>query len=400
MLTRRVESVYLLFTLLYFAQGAVASYQLNFFKPHLHSEGVPTHQIALLASLVLLPFVLKLVFGLCSDRINFLGLGHRVPYMVLGVFVCAIAFLAAYFVDPGNSFQAFAALILLAAFSMALFDTAADAYAVERVPRQQYVKVQSLMTTGRAVGFTALSVVFALLSSKFGYSIILLLLAVCMLIPMCLLVTLPEHRQPSSRKDFDWGAFRALLAPSRVLLGVLLIFAWFLYQGIDGTFTYFLGKELLASESFTARFSIIKGFAMCIGAAGSFLIVRRYGNLTAVVITLVLVTLSGLAASRVEDLVEGLVIALLTGITAGFHWTVWMTVLMNVADLRIAGSTLAIFQIMANIGIAAGEGVATNLTSTTGFSDVFFYFGVFNLVLVIPAIFVLRRINAHRQNHH
>jgi len=129
--------LFLLFGTLYFVQGVITSYQLNFFKPHMAQEGISADLIAVVASLALLPFILKALFGLLSDRVNLFGLGHRVPYMMLGIALCSVAFFSAYFVDPSANFTILASMVLLATFAMALFDTTADALAVEVMPPEE-----------------------------------------------------------------------------------------------------------------------------------------------------------------------------------------------------------------------------------------------------------------------
>lgn len=383
--------IFWLLTLLYFAQGAIASYQLNFFKPHLYAEDVPTAQIAALGSLVLLPFVIKVLFGMLCDRINLFGLGHRIPYMIVGVVLCALAFFVVYFVDPSQNFKIFAAIILAAAFAMALFDTAADAYAVEIIASDQYVAAQSYMTAGRAAGFTILSVTFGLMEKNVGYSGIFLLISMCLLVPLVLLLKMPERVVDTKREEFEWRAFAILIKPRNVMIGGLLVLVWFLFQGIDGTVTFYLSKKLLASNSIIADYGAIKGVGMVVGASLVLILSKRSSLRVAVVCTLILVTVSGLAASIVDNLAFSPLLAALLGVTAGFHWTVWGCVIMRFADLRIAGSTIAVFQIMANVGIAAGEGIATTLTSSLGFTNVFFYFAILNFLIIPPMIFCLKK---------
>jgi PAT family beta-lactamase induction signal transducer AmpG len=151
--------LFLLFGMIYFVQGVITAYQLNFFKPHMAGAGVDADRIAIVAALALLPFIVKLLFGLLSDRVSLLGFGHRLPYMILGVILCGLAFFAAYFVDPGQNFAVLAAMVLAATFAMALFDTTADAFAIEVVPSADYSRVQSFMAGGRASGLIILSLV-------------------------------------------------------------------------------------------------------------------------------------------------------------------------------------------------------------------------------------------------
>ena len=118
-----------MFAMLYFVQGVIQAYQLNFFKPHMDSEGIDADRLAIVASLALLPFVLKFIYGIISDRFSLFGRGHRKPYMQIGLIAAGVAFFVAYFIDPSESFGVLATMVLTATFFMALFDTTADALA-------------------------------------------------------------------------------------------------------------------------------------------------------------------------------------------------------------------------------------------------------------------------------
>ena len=125
--------VFGMFAVLYFVQGVIQAYQLNFFKPHMDAEGIDPDRLAIVTSLALLPFVIKWIYGIISDRWDLFGRGHRVPYMQIGLVATGVAFFVAYFIDPSESFGLLAAMVLAATFFMALFDTTADALAVDVV---------------------------------------------------------------------------------------------------------------------------------------------------------------------------------------------------------------------------------------------------------------------------
>jgi MFS transporter, PAT family, beta-lactamase induction signal transducer AmpG len=383
--------LFLLFAMLYFVQGVITSYQLNFLKPHMSAEGIEADRLALLATLALVPFIIKFLYGLISDRFNFFGYGHRVPYMVIGVLVCSLAFFIAYFVDPGQSFGLVAGLILVAVFGMALFDTTADAYAIEIMPPEDHSRVQSFMTGGRATGLIILSFVFGILAARFGFSVIFLVISAILLLPLIMLFQVKEPEQRSAHLAFDWSAFRVMLHPNYLLWALFLVLSWFAFQGIDGLVTFYMSSDLGASETTLGNYGTLKGIGMVIGAVGLSLIASKINLKAAAFTTLVLVTIGGFALSlgtRIETL---LILGLGWGIVVGLQWTSYAALTMGITDLRIAGSMFALFQMMANIGIASGEGIATSLSDNIGFTGVFRLLAIFNLLLIPILIFILAR---------
>ena len=390
--------MFLLFAVLYFVQGVITSYQLNFFKPHMSSEGIDADRIAIVATLALLPFIIKLIYGLISDRYDLFGRGHRVPYMILGVVLCSAAFFAAYFIDPSANFALLAAMVLAATFAMALFDTTADAFAIEAIPPEDYSRVQSFMTGGRAIGLITLSFVFGILAARFGFSVIFLVTSAILLLPLLLLVQVKETAVRSAHQDFDWSAFRSLLKPNYILFGLFLTLAWFAFQGIDGLVTFYMSTDLGSSETTLGNYGTLKGIGMVIGAVGMSLIATKVNLKAAALTTLILVTIGGFGLSLTTSASTLLLVAIAWGIVVGLQWTAYATLAMSITDLRIAASMFAIFQMMANIGIASGEGIATSLSDDIGFTAVFRLLAIFNIFLIPLLIVVLRRFTTRAED--
>lgn len=383
-LSRR--QLFTMFGALYFVQGVIQAYQLNFFKPHMDSEGIDPDRIAIVASLALLPFVIKWLFGLISDRYSLFGRGHRVPYMIIGIISTSLAFVIAYFIDPSQSFGVLAGMVLIATFFMALFDTTADALAVDVVAPDDHSTVQAWMTGGRAVGLVAVSIVFGWIADLVGYQAIFLAIAALLLIPLWWVTRVEEPQRRTPAHTFDRHAFRVMIQPRYLMFGLFLILAWFFFQGIDGLVTYYMSDTLESSAGRIGLYGTLKGVGMVVGAVGLSTLVHRYGRRTAATVTLVAVATGGVVFSNLKSEVAIIAVAALWGIAVGLQWTTYVTLSMGVTDTRIAGSMFAILQTMSNIGIGGGDGVATALSDNVGFPSLFRIFGLASVAL-IPLLF-------------
>lgn len=380
-----------MFGTIYFVQGVIQAYQLNFFKPHMDSEGIDADRLAVVASLGLLPFVIKWLFGLVSDRYPLFGRGHRVPYMLIGLVSTAIAFGIAFFLDPSESFAVLATMVLAATFFMALFDTTADALAVDAVPDEDHGVVQAWMNGGRAVGLIAVSLAFGVVADLLGYRYIFAVIAVLLLVPLWFVgrVREPAHRTPAH--TFDRAAFRTLLEPRYLVFSLVLILAWTCFQGIDGLVTFAMANELDASGRSIGLYGMVKGVGIGVGGVVLAAVVRRRGTRTAAMMTLAAVSLGGLVFAVLSDITSIVAFAPVWGMAVGFQWTNYVTFTMGITDLRIAGSMFAILQTMSNVGIGAGEGLATALSDDIGFDAVFRLLAIANLAVVPLMVFVLSR---------
>lgn len=380
-----------MFAMLYFVQGVIQAYQLNFFKPHMDSEGIDADRLAIVASLALLPFVLKFVYGIISDRFNLFGRGHRKPYMQIGLVSTGAAFFVAYFIDPSESFGVLAAMVLTATFFMALFDTTADALAVDVVVPEDHSRVQAFMTGGRAAGLVILSLIFGLIADSIGYQAIFLAIAGLLLVPLWMVRRISEPAVRTPAHTFDRRAFRVMLQPRYFVFALVLVIAWTAFQGIDGLVTFYMSDELESSGGTIGLYGTLKGLGMVAGAVLLTTLVKRVGRRAAAITTLSAVTAGGLMFSGLDSERAILIVAALWGVAVGLQWTTYVTLSMGITDTRIAASMFAILQTMSNIGIGAGEGIATGLSDNIGYSGVFRWFALANIVVVPLLLFALAR---------
>jgi PAT family beta-lactamase induction signal transducer AmpG len=223
-----------MFASLYFVQGAALAYFRNFHKPYLSGFGVDPDVIGLLSSILLVPFVLKIFIGMLSDRVNLAGMGHRKPYMLVGLLLAALAFGAAGYVLPDRFFLAFAALIVLGSFSVTLFDSTTDGLALDTTPRAEQGAVQGVMVGGRALGIIILSLVFGSLVPTQGFRVVFLIIAGIMLIPLAWVLRVREPAERDDSRRFHWAAFGALTQPRFLLFAAYAVFYSFVSFGIDG----------------------------------------------------------------------------------------------------------------------------------------------------------------------
>lgn len=380
-----------LFAMLYFVQGIISAFTINFAKPYLDSFGVDADLIGAMTSILLLPFILKVFYGMISDRINLFGRGHRLPYIVLSLIIAAVALLIAGFIRPDLNFWAFAGMIILASFAVSLFDTTTDALAVDITPTNEQGLVQSVMTSGRAVGIVIMAVAIGWIAQVFGWLPVYFIMSISLLLPLIWVLRIREPESGVTQDSFDWSAFRALVKPSYLIFALYSIIVWFAYQGADGLVTFYMSKELGATESQIGYYGSIRGAGMVGGAFLTTFLISRLGRRTTTFLILGLVTLGAFVFSRAGTIGFIMSFAFIWGGIAGLTWTIHTVLSMTRADPRIAGSMFAISMAFANIGWAIGDGVSTSLTDNIGFSNVFLMLAGVNL-LALPVIWLMFKI--------
>ena len=95
---------YAMFALLYFSQGTILSYFTALNGLYFLDHGLSMTDVGIFATIALIPFVIKVFLGILSDRVNLLGLGHRKPYILLGLVVQTLCLIVAPFINPGTAY--------------------------------------------------------------------------------------------------------------------------------------------------------------------------------------------------------------------------------------------------------------------------------------------------------
>ncbi len=199
---------YLMFGLLYFAQGAVLSYFTALNALYLLSFDLSMSQVGLVGAIGLIPFVLKIFMGILSDRVNFFRLGHRKPYILLGLSVQIICLLVVPGVNPGSQYWLFALLAFILMSGMALYDTCTDGLALDTTPQNEQGTIQGIMVAGRALGVVVISGVIGLLVERTSWSAVFYSLAVLSALPIPLVLLVREGERRPDQK-FERRAFKA-----------------------------------------------------------------------------------------------------------------------------------------------------------------------------------------------
>ncbi len=199
---------YLMFALLYFSQGAIMSFFTALNALYLQSFGLDMSRVGLVGTIAMIPFVLKVFLGMLSDKINFLGLGHRKPYIVIGLLAQAFCLVLAPTIDPGRNFMQYAGLALAMMTGMALYDTCTDGLALDTTPTEEEGTIQGFMVGGRAAGMVVISAVLGMIVQRTSWSLGFYFLAIISLLPLPFVLFSREAERVSGRQ-FEWSASAA-----------------------------------------------------------------------------------------------------------------------------------------------------------------------------------------------
>jgi PAT family beta-lactamase induction signal transducer AmpG len=378
----------LLFGLLYFVQGALFAYVLVFNNLYLRAHGGTGLQLAWLNGLLVVPFVLKIVFGFVSDRRSLLGRGHRVPYMALGLGLTAIGLLLASFVAPVAQFRLFVTLALFIALGMALFDTVTDGLAVDVTPAGERGRVQGSMVLGRSLGLVLLAGGYGRLIATAGWQPVFWLAAGLCLGSLAVLVFVAEPAQPRPER-FDWGILRGLAQPRLLWLAAFAVVYSFVVYGANAIVTLFANEGLGATLVQVGDAAALSGLGMLLGGALLLALDRRWPIAGQGAWVTLLVSAALLAIAVGGSLENVMLLTVLWGVCLAAMELVFVTLAMRSAAPGLAAGTFALFMAVSNIGTGLGQATTTGLIDVVDYRWLFAALGLLNL-LCLP---LLRRLS-------
>lgn len=378
MMDRRIALFLGLFAGLYFVQGAILAFLGNFQKPFLVSQGVEISRIALLTSLLILPFILKIFFGMLSDRVSFFGFGYRKPYILIGLSLGAIGFWGSTCFAPATQFFLFAALILAAIFGLALFDTAIDGYAIDVAKESEQSWIQAAMIAGKALGYISMSAFFGWISERWGYGPIYSLLAIFVAVAAVLMLRLrePERRattvttngvELNEEGDKNWR-LPPLLDSLYFLFGISYSVVSF---GADGVISLFLMDRFQVSSQQIGIYGSFRGLGALVGAGLAALILRFAGRRLGSFLGLVFLGLGLGLWAKMDSLNYFFWVSFVWGTAWAYQETVFVTVAMGLARGAWSATIFALFMMSSNIGTSLGEWWVTGAVVEMGFSPLF-----------------------------
>ncbi len=379
---------YTLFALLYFTQGTILSYFTALNALYLLERGLTMTSIGIFGSIALIPFVIKILFGLLSDRVSPFGLGHRKPYIFFGLVVQFACLIIVPFIDPRVNYWGFVALAFVLQLGMALYDTCTDGLALDTTPEGEKGTIQGFMVGGRAVGVIVTASVVGLLAERSTWQAVFWLLAGLTLLPLPLVFAAREPARPVERK-FDWKAFAAFKkAPVLALAGVGFLF-FLIVVGANQLVNPYLQERFGIELSTAGLFTTVWGIGVVLGSAVGGLLIDKVGKRSGVRIAMAISVAGVLALAFIPALGWAWPIVVLFGVAYGSYQTVYFALAMAYTEPRIAASMFSILMAVTNVGQGVGLALGGVLADKIDYPPTFMVFAALNLLALplLPVVF-------------
>jgi len=391
---------FLLFGSLYAAQGAVMSHFLTFNILYLGEAGYGPDDIGIFQAILVIPFILKIFLGMLSDGVNLLGLGHRKPYILIGLLTQATVILLAPYISVAEGLGTYAALLFVGAVGMALYDTCTDGLALDTTPESERGLVQGIMTGARAAGILIMLVVGGWLAENLGWPAFFLSLVGLTLLPVPLALLVKEDPARMHRQKFQWSAFKAFGQGGVLLVALMGLLYSF---SLDGVLTFLSDHLRAAMEVSVGDIGLLVALSMVgriLGAASNSWLTDRIGRRQSLFVAIGLAFLAcvGLALGGGVGLIA--LFGFLFGLAYGYYTAVYAAVAMDFSDPHISASMFATFMMAVNLGTAVGQPVSGILAENLGFGEMALLMGAINLANIPIVIGIFRRRKTAQAGQH
>jgi PAT family beta-lactamase induction signal transducer AmpG len=386
---------YLTFGSLYFTQGTIMGFFAALNALYLLDNGLKMTDVGIFGLIALLPFVLKIGLGIISDQINLFGMGHRKPYIFIGLAVQFLCLIATPFINPGSHFWGYVAIAFTMQLGMALYDTCTDGLALDTTPLEEQGTIQGFMVGGRAVGSIAAATVVGFLAENVSWLSVFWVLAALTLIPIPFMISVRE-KQREVEKRFDWSAFKAF-DKRTFLAGMLGLWMFVIILGANQLVNPYLEKQYGISLSAAGMITPLWSLGLVGGSFVGGWLMRKFAPKRALTLGVMLLNLSLLTLAFLLTPQLGLTLAILLVIFFGVAYSTYQTqyfaAAMRFVDPRIAASMYAILMAFTNIGQGIGMYLSGTLADLTGFSTTYIIlFGLNLLILPLLSLIFRRRV--------
>lgn len=377
-----------LFATLYMAQGAVMGYFSSLNSLYLQTYGLGMDKIGLISSIAMIPFVLKIFFGLLSDKVNFFHLGHRKPYILIGLVIQMAALIAVDFINPAKNFSLYALNAFFLMAGMALYDTCTDGLALDTTAPEDEGKIQGIMVAGRAMGMVLISGVLGLVVDQISWLAGFIALAILTALPIPFILNTKEPEK-TVEKEFNWGAFKEFKKFSIIALGLLGALYSLIINGTTQLVNPFLEQRFTISYTIAGIVASVLGIGIVVGSLLGGKLVDQIGQKKSVQLSLVVTLLSVAALCLINTPVVAWTLVFIFGIAFGLYETVYFAIAMRETNVHIAATMFSILMAVANLGTGIGLALSGSVAEAFGYKPAFLILALLNLLAIplLPAIF-------------
>jgi PAT family beta-lactamase induction signal transducer AmpG len=372
---------------------------------------ISTAAIAFLASIILIPWILKVFFAIIGDRYGTKKLGRRKPYILVPMTFAGIMWIILSLpnlIEPHNALFIVTLVGILINFGVAIADTSLDGLIIDICPKDRLGRAQGFCWGMNSVGAIAGGPFFAYLFVSIkvlSIESIFVIVGVSMFLTSLLVLKIKEeeaipkvkitiHLKNMFVNKKDWLAY--FYSMNRAILDGVVILLISIYTLIKMGLIKAKGVTLslestdLSIYIYQANVSFIISIGIIIGALISGQIADLISRRASVYLSVLITTLS-LILFLIEISIIPLLLffASLTGAALGWRRSSASAILseMSKQHPEMDATYFSVAMAFANIGASLGlaiTGILLNITQD--YLSTFLILAIISLIVIIPLL--------------
>ena len=341
-----------LFLSLYALQGLIVAYLFNFNKNYMIASGISAVDASTVETIALLPLALKFLAGPFSDRFSPFGLGHRLPYIWLGLLAQSAGLAGLAAIDPGANLGLFAAMALLAVLGLSINDTCCDGMVIDVTPDSQRASVQGRLWTSRFLAATLGTLTFGMwLKTPLHADRALWVCAAFGVVPLALTLGARESAKLNDADRFRWSALEVMLKPRSLAVLAFGTLYGIVGMGVETNLSVYYTKIGLDPTYDVGQLGALRNFGRAAGALMLPFAWLKLSRRHVMILGIALLAVSILGQGLVEGRASAGVWTFLFGIANGWCDAMFATLAMESSSPILAASTFALFMAVTNLSV-------------------------------------------------
>ena len=340
--------------LFYLAQG-VAFGALVFLPAYLRFLGLSDFDSIVWQAVIMLPWYLKIIFGILSDNLPLRSWGRRKPYIFIAAAFGLFGWLSIPFIGGAFGFGALLVIVgLFASTGAAMSDAVIDAMAVDVTPPRRRGSMQGVSWGFRGLGLGLAAVGMGLLSFADLWTLVFLIPGLLLAIFTFLTIIVKENPLPSDFSAVPLSTYKEVFSLRNVQVNLLFQ----LLSGIAIAIVPILQTLLEEGLGFDL---ITVGIIFMIFAIGWFLgaiIIGVMGDRVslrtilpvATILYIIAVIAAFILAPFFVDWIITAGFFFLVGLANGGYEATYMRISMDNSPSILAGTMMNLYNSISNIG--------------------------------------------------
>ncbi|MHA1273744.1 MAG: MFS transporter [Promethearchaeota archaeon] len=369
---------------------------------------ISASDIAMIASIVLLPWAIKLFFGMLSDKFGIKNIGRRRPWILLPMIAVGIMWIIIpAIINPYNAIMLFLIIGSIINGGVAISDTAIDGLMMDICPKEQLGRAQGTCWGFRSVGQIIGGPLLAYLIVSLNVSVETIFIGFgffMMIISFSIIIV----KEPLDYPEVNIGKhFKKMLNKTD-----FKVYLFSLSNAlIDGVATVFLSlyilikMNILTSKAASldlettdvgiyviqANVNLVISLGIVVGAIVGGIFSDKIQRRLSVYLAYILATISLCLMAVPQEILMYYIIAILIGAGMGWRHSSYSAVAgsMSKRHPEMDSTYLSLCNSFANAGSSVGLALTSLLLAGIGnFEMIFIILGLIQNIGIIPFIFI------------